>query len=388
MKRSWIAAALLIAAPASALDVLPSLALRQSVLGLRQQLPTMRDWDGLAELRARPGLTLRGAQAAGSLEIETRLFSGTGNPLWPQPQAQRFTGLKWTAVDQGDVVIAGWIDRADVTLHAGPVDIQIGRQPVGLGTAHFLGVLDIIAPFAPGDLDATFRPGVDALRLRGMAGARLEWEVAAVGADPVSTSGSWARGRILLDQGDLELVGGWLRRRGFGGLGFDGEAGLASIWAEALVIDATGAPRRGGKVAAAAIIGAGGRPLSELWIEGAMLGQSHGVGRDDLLAAVGSGWVQEGWWFLVGHAHAMATIDWEATALSHLSATGVLSLTDGSMFMQPRWTFSVSDEADLSAYGWITAGKGARLVPPAIPEPRSEFGSLPRGVGLYARWFF
>ena len=46
-------------------------------------------------------------------------------------------------------------------------DITLGRQAIGLGTSHFISVLDIMAPFMPGTLDVlTYRPGVDAIRIQ------------------------------------------------------------------------------------------------------------------------------------------------------------------------------------------------------------------------------
>ena len=49
-------------------------------------------------------------------------------------------------------------------------DITIGRQAIGLGTSHFISVLDIMAPFSPGTLDSTYRPGVDSIRVQSAYG--------------------------------------------------------------------------------------------------------------------------------------------------------------------------------------------------------------------------
>ena len=66
---------------------------------------------------------------------------------------------------------------------------------------------------------------------------------------------------------------------------------------------------------------------------------------------------------------------------------GMVNLIDSSTLWQPRLTMSVSDNADLSIYGWITTGETPRMNGSAV-EIRSEFGMLPYGAGLYARWFF
>jgi hypothetical protein len=75
------------------------------------------------------------------------------------------------------------------------------------------------------------------------------------------------------------------------------------------------------------------------------------------------------------------------------SLAGLVSLTDGSTLWQPRLTVSVSDNADLAAYAWISSGPSpvvtlAAADPPVRLRFRSEFGAVPDGGGLYARWFF
>ena len=72
-------------------------------------------------------------------------------------------------IEEQTTSLSSRIERLDIRWNVGGFDLNIGRQPVSLGTSHFVGFLDILAPFAPGDLDATYKPGIDAIRiLRGM----------------------------------------------------------------------------------------------------------------------------------------------------------------------------------------------------------------------------
>ena len=191
-----IAPGLLFGTPAQAVDIEaePALTLRSStgVFHNRADVPGIPSgWMGLSELRARPELLLRGSKASFQLDLETRVglaseaaLLGQGASLWESGKPLRAMPLRYRAVNTQDVQIAGWVDRADLLWRVGAVDIQIGRQPISLGTAQFVGVLDIIAPFAPGDLDATFKPGVDAVRVRTFAGNTAELEFIGVAADP------------------------------------------------------------------------------------------------------------------------------------------------------------------------------------------------------------
>ncbi len=65
-------------------------------------------------------------------------------------------------------------ERLKLSRGFGAFDVDIGRQPVTLGTSHFVGVLDVLAPFPPGDLDATYKPGIDAVRVRTLIGEEGE----------------------------------------------------------------------------------------------------------------------------------------------------------------------------------------------------------------------
>lgn len=77
------------------------------------------------------------------------------------------------------------------------------------------------------------------------------------------------------------------------------------------------------------------------------------------------------------------------------SVAGMISAIDGSSLWQPRLVVSVADNADLTLFGWISAGPRPTLAlrtvgglpAPSLDMP-SEFGAVPDGGGLYARWFF
>ena len=66
---------------------------------------------------------------------------------------------------------------------------------------------------------------------------------------------------------------------------------------------------------------------------------------------------------------------------------GLINLVDNSTLWQPRLTISTGDNTDLAFYGWIGLGEKPEAQG-LTAQPRSEFGMIPDGGGLYARWFF
>jgi hypothetical protein len=284
------------------------------------------------------------------------------------------------------------VENLNVTLRAGPVDFEAGRQPISLGTSHFVSVLDVIAPFAPGYLDATYKPGVDALRIRTGLGRTSEAEIIAVGA------GDWEQGALVgkvrtpVRGQDIVVLGGRFRDRGFGGLAWEGEIDPFAIWGELGLFERKPdqEPFFGGW-SEAAFSGIAGTDVFipyDIRAGFALMYQDFGArDPDSLLAAYSAAPVREGWMFLGSAGYAVLTANRQITPLVTVNLSGLINLVDGSTLWQPQITYSVSDNSDLSIYGWIGSGPGPRTEGLSF-IPRSEFGLIPDGVGLYGRWFF
>lgn len=333
-----------------------------------------------------------------SLALESRAsFSSTGGSF---TQGESIFGkgfplerFDWTSfqIDETTSSLRTRLENLSVTWN-GPLDIEAGRQPLTLGTSHFVSVLDVIAPFAPGDLDATYKPGVDAIRIRGGLGAAGEAEIIGVGARPWSYSALLGRLRSSVLGLDIEAVGGRFRNRGFGGIGWDGELKSAGIWGELAIFERKSALEKFyGGWKKAAFSGIAGIDLffpHDTRFGAAFLHQDFGVRHSAELSTVYSDApYKEGWLFLGSAQYGLLTVHRKLHPLVNADLAGMVNLIDSSILWQPRLTLSVSDNADLSIYGWITTGETPCMNGSAV-EIRSEFGMLPYGAGLYARWFF
>lgn len=257
-------------------------------------------------------------------------------------------------------------------------DLEIGRQPVSLGTSHFVGVLDVLDPFPPGDLDASYKPGIDAARARTSLGEDGEAEAIVAAAAPWRESAQVARLRRRFGSMDVEALGGRFRRRAFGGAGWEGDAGPFAVWGEAALFEDAGSPKFSG------VGGADARVAPDTTVGGGWFWQGFGAARaGGLAAAAARAPYREGWAFLGGRQYATISARTKPHPLVSLELAGLFNLGDASSLWQPRLTLNAADEMDLSLYGWWTAGRT-----PRAGAIRSEFGSTPDGAGVYARCFF
>ena len=395
------------AVSAGAVEYDTGIALRQNVLMFRwpQELSRLfgmeRDF-GISETRARVfGSASRGPVTVnGAIETKANFMSGTigsfgqfqegsllgtGRPL-------RHWDLSRKHVSGTSTSATSLIDRMDVTVRLGDYDLDLGRQPISIGTSHFVGVLDVIAPFAPGDLDATYKPGVDAVRVRRLVGMTGEAEIIAVG------NTEWERGALLgrlrtnWRSMDFEMVGGRFRERMFGGVGWEGEIAEWGFWGECAAFERKSERERfhGGwtKAAVSAVTGIERLLPADITAGTSLLWQDFGVrDPDDLLDVYKEAPFNEGWVFLGSCAYGVLTAHRQMHPLVNADIAGILNLVDGSTLWQPRISISTGDNTDLSVYGWLGAGEKPSVVNGTMTAG-SEFGMMPSGGGFYGRWFF
>lgn len=377
--------------------------LRQNVLimnwpGDTKTSPLPQGSFGITETRGRVwGQTFRGPfTLSGAVETAAQLSSATGGALFA---GGGFFGKsepleRWDAtasqIDDASTVLSTRLERFDLRWSAGRWDVDAGRQPVSLGTSRFVGVLDVLAPFSPGNLDATYKPGIDAIRIRRGIGAAGEAELIAAAARDWSGGALLGRFRHQFHGLDLEWIGGRFRRRGFGGVGWEGELAGKGFWGEAAFFQRGDGERRfgGGDAVFSGVTGVDLDLPAKFKVGIAGMYQDSGV-RDpeDLPSAYAEAPFTEGWRFLAGAAYGVLTIHRELHPLVQADLAGITNILDSSAIWQPRITISTGDNTDLSFYGWVSAGKRMNTVE-AIPVARSEFGHIPDGGGMYARWFF
>jgi hypothetical protein len=347
-------------------------------------------WDGLpwGETRLNAALELTSSfNSAGGAALG---IIGSTSPAQSRPF--EVVDLSWEPTGATGASTRARIERLDLAWSMGAFDFDLGRQPISLGTSHFVGVLDVLAPFAPGAMDASYKPGIDALRARTPLGDTGEAELILAGREPFETGGAIARMRTSLAGMDLELLGGRFRNRGFGGLGWEGELGPAGLWGEVALFQRRPEAEqyRGGwsRAAFSGVVGADFNLPFETRGGAAVMVQDFGARSPQEVASVYTDApFREGWAFLGSAGYGVLTASKQLHPLVNGSLAGLVNLVDGSTLWQPRLMFSISDNSDLGAYAWLGMGAPPRLEGERV-TPGSEFGMVPTGVGLYARWFF
>lgn len=380
-------------------------ALRQNALTLTWPLrpegsPLPSGTMGMSETRLRTWLGQSWGEVTvnGAVEVQSGVSStgssGLGLLAGGSPSQSRpfeVWNLTWEQATPSAATARARVERLDIAWSWGPFDFDLGRQPVSLGTSHFVGVLDVLAPFAPGSLDSSYKPGIDAVRVRTEVGSTGEAEVILAGADRAK-GGTLGRVRTSLAGMDVELVGGRFRERGFGGVGWEGELGPAGVWGECALFQRRPEVEtyRAGwsQVAFSGVVGADFRAPFETRLGTALLYQDFGARRpQDLGSVYLDAPYRENWAFLGSAGYGVLTLSRQLSPLVNGSVAGLVNLVDGSTLWQPRLTMSISDNSDLGAYGWIGVGVRPRVESGSLTIA-SEFGMMPTGVGLYARWFF
>ncbi len=383
---------ILLAAPAFA-GVEAGLSLRQNTLYTRESplqgpgLPTGSYWLSATYVRPTLDATYKDWSFETALELSTLVNSAdiaglgegkAGGSAFSRGSVLERFDLTLDPVADPDKTVRLRVERLKVSRSFDLFDIDIGRQPVTLGTSHFVSVLDVLAPFPPGDLDSTFKPGIDAGRLRTSLGEEGEAEIIGAAADPWQDSAWILRLRHPVKTVDVELLGGRFRDHHFGGLGWEGDIDPIAVWGETALFKYSGSTRFSG------IAGAEYKVAKDATVGAAYLYQAFGARTaDGFIAAAQEAPYLEGWAFLGGREYLMLTGHAKPHALISLDLGAIFNIIDSSTLWQPRLTWNAADELDVSLYGWLATGRA-----PEVGGLRSEFGAMADGVGVFGKLFF
>ena len=348
-----------------------------------------RPGDGLSyQLHLVHGLT----HSSGGGSPGGRLFNFAGGDL-----RYRAADLSWDWITEDRTSAGMWVDRMNVRLSLPWADFTLGRQAVTFGKAHFWNPLDVYLPFDPRQFDRDYKPGVDALRcdlplgpfsgltLLGVAGRELDLAGQAA-ASGQGLQASWygssilARAFTTLGGWDLALQGGKIYGGWQLGGGLVGELGPVQVRAEAAWFRAQDSPSLAPLPGdlyedhLTAVLGLSRRFESSLILEMEYL--YNGAGESSRLEA-GLARFQNGASLHVGQNLLGALASYELSPLVTGSLAAIVSLTDGSLQVQPTLTISASDNTDIILGASLNTGRRPKATPPFALEIKSEFGTYP-----------
>jgi hypothetical protein len=314
----------------------------------------------------------------------------------PTTQRYRLAELSSTWIADPNVQARLWIDRAYVKYRLGSIDIQLGRQAITFGNAHFWNPLDVFLPFDARQFDREYKLGVDALRVDVPIGLSSGLNLVAVpgrvdGAK--LTRRSWYGSAALVHaytnvaDYDLALQAGKVYGGYELGAGVTGQVGPLDVRGEAVYFRTLREREERVRLPNhwVAVAGLGHTFDSSLTLDAEYL--YNGAGDDESLTAalarVTSGRSLQMSEHVVG-----ALVSYDFFAILTGSAATLVSISDGSLVVQPGLTYSVSDESDLLAGALVALGKRPRAGAAPVPELRSEFGTYPDVGYVQYRCYF
>lgn len=333
---------------------------------------------------------------AAELQSDYSTMGGNTQASWQTSRQQSsYKAVKTNAnwLDKNRVKILSEIERFEIGFSAGKFDFQLGRQPVSFGTSHFVSVMDILAPAQPGYLDSSYKPGIDALRIRTISGETGELELVLAAGQKSRDNAALARWRDTFSGFDVEMLAGQFRQRKFIGAGWEGEKRKINFWGEMAVFERQNNFDRhfggiSGKFSTSWIFGLE-KNTGHDWRHGiAYFHQDFGVRESEDIAAVYATLPYlQGWTYLAARSYVIINSNREINPLTRLNINTMINLVDKSTLWQPVLSLSLTDESDVAIFAWLKTG-ASPVSNAGQAELRSEFGAFPIGVGLIYRHYF
>ena len=295
--------------------------------------------------------------------------------------------LDWTVDSGAHHLWRHRFDRLSAGVNLGPqVQLTVGRQAISWATTLYFTPTDPFAPFDPGDPFREYRAGVDALRLQYFPGPFTSVDIVLRPEsypDGHSTT-ALLRARISVSAWDLSAWAGALHDDPAAAIGMDRSL-------RGWVVRGDLSFRRGDGGGTVLRLAAGAdRRLSlagrDLYLLAEYQHDGFGAARTaDLPLVLGSGAYRRGELQALGRDEALADASWQVHPLVSTELLTIVNLRDGSAFLAPALTASVSNEIQARLGFFLPAGPGGVR---QNGFPQSEYGETPVYAYLAVTAFF
>ena len=308
-------------------------------------------------------------------------------------QAPEAIELSWQGDKDADLFLQGRTDRLYIKGSIGPVDIQIGRQPISFGNGFVFSPLDLVQPFSFATIDNEYKPGIDALRLDGYIG--MSTHITAVAA----YAGDWdvegmtyvLNGTTTVGWTDISLFLGKVRSDNVFGVGVVssiGPVGIHSDVSYTMPNNDTEDPFVRG------VLGGMYKPFEKSTINTEFYYQS--LGKDDpkdYLEFSESDRFARGEVWLMGQSYASLAWSQDITPLILGSVSVIGNLNDQSTMISPSLSISVSDNTQAGIGGFMGLGEKPEDIELMdlsgdVDILNSEFGFFPKMLFAQMRSYF
>ena len=314
------------------------------------------------------------------LEIRNRLFFG--QMVKKFPAYKEMINQDGGFIDMGVVVVSAdsWflhssIDRAWVDYTWNKWQFRVGRQRINWGFNLVWNPNDIFNTFSYFEFDYEERPGTDGVKIQYYTGETSSAElVYKIGHNPDETAVAGMY-RFAKFNTDFQLLGGWMGKDYVLGGGWSGDIKGGGFRGEVSWF----IPRESNNGSYAAVVASisGDYFLkNSLYLHGGILYNSHGTtgdagGRSFFAPDISAKMLSFGRYNLFGQ------ISYPFTPLFSGSFSSMLNPCDGSFFLGPTLTYSLSNNWELMVNGQLFYG-----------DDGTEYGDYGKAIFGRVRWSF
>ncbi|MCO4782835.1 MAG: hypothetical protein KC646_10975 [Candidatus Cloacimonetes bacterium] len=279
------------------------------------------------------------------------------------------------------------IDRLQLSFQSKGLDYVVGRQAISFGTSHFISAMDVINPFAPGTIDSSFKPGIDALRIQKALSDTGEIEFIFAANQINKDNAYFLRSRVLKNNIDYEILVGRFRQHNMVALGFEGEVKSQSVWGEFSLInydenllDTIDQQ----SLNLALNLGLDFHPNIGETISLSWFHQEAGAKNPkDFHRVQSNPSFIEQFSYLRGRNYLNLSYQRKIKHLVDFASSVIYNTQDHSSYIQPKLHINTSDNSSLVLFYTLGIGKEA-----TVGGINSDFGDLPHTVGLFSQIYF
>lgn len=271
-----------------------------------------------------------------------------------QRQAGEYFDLLHVFINEQHVYWDTSLYRGYLTFHDGPVELAVGRQRIAWGTAHFWSPADVFNPISPLQIESDEREGVDAAQLSVRLPRNLRWSVVYAPQNGIDRSIEATRLTTNIHNFDVAAFGGRFRQDWMAGGTFAGQWGGAGLRGE---LTYTWRANSAEPNALRLTFGSDYAVNSKLYVVGEYFynqGQPPGLSPgqspppSELLRFTNE-------IFTLDRHFLSGGVRYAVTPLLHIEGYTVIDTQGPGIFFIPIATYSLTNNADLSAGGQLFA---------------------------------
>lgn len=307
--------------------------------------------------------------------------------------SRKFLPLDVTFYENDKVSFTGALDRANVQIDLGHIQVKLGRQALTWGVSYFWPAMDIFAPFQPNQVDRDYKAGVDALRITFALNNFSELEILGgiLGSSAKNDGAAGALLRWNAGSSDLGFMAGRFHGDTSAGVFITSNVRGTGIRGELTYTD-SGDPADEARDREEFWRGSIGLtrqlfPSLGMVAEVAWNGYGSCDPRDYLDRAV-SDRVLRGEVTSLGMIHSGVSLSWMFHPLLTLNNSFLVNWNDSSTLWIPVLVWSAGDNSEVLVGGQISSGGGISSNSEGTPALESEYGAIPSSVFGTIRIYF